>query len=75
MVATSVQGLTYAELALIQRARLVSKKFSAPITSLRRRMGSAWTEAKPTSAAAAVKRGQRPATGRLATDTGSPDTE
>jgi hypothetical protein len=52
----------------------VSKKFSAPITSLRRRMGSAWTEAKPTSAAA-VKRGQRPATGRLATDTGSPDTE
>ncbi len=42
------------------------------MTSLRSRIGTACTAAKPTSAAAAVKRGQRPAVGRSATDTGWP---
>ena len=36
-------------------------------------MGRAWTAAKPTSAAAAVNRGQRPAAGTSATDTGPLD--
>nr|WP_218577150.1 hypothetical protein [Phytohabitans rumicis] len=39
---------------------------------MRRRMGIACTATKPTSAAAAVKAGQRPAEGRSATDTGWP---
>ena len=66
------QGLADTQLASSSAPASVSKKFSAPMISVRRRMGTACTAAKPTSAAAAVKRGQRPATGRSATETGWP---